>query len=119
MKFLLDENMPYDLIPVFERAGHHAFHIKKLGKTGIKNGEVYSLAASLDAWIITRDIDFISEVKFNFYKPFGIIYFGMRDTTVLNVVRAFQRILSVHEIDFLKPKLVKVYEYGIEIIDFK
>jgi predicted nuclease of predicted toxin-antitoxin system len=31
MNFLLDENMPFDLMVEFEKTGHQVFHIKKLG----------------------------------------------------------------------------------------
>lgn len=117
-ELFVDENMPYDLMPEFEKAGHQVFHIKKLGKTGIKNGEVYALASSLEAWIITRDIDFASETKFILYNPVGVIYFGLRDTTVRNVVITFRRILAIQTIDFNRPQLVKVFEEGIEIIAF-
>jgi len=118
MNFLLDENMPYDLMVEFEKSGHQVFHIKKLGKTGIKNGEVYSLAKSLEAWIITRDIDFASESKFLLYNPFGVIYYGLRDTTVRNVVFVFRKLLINESIKFNEPRLIKVFEDGIEIITF-
>lgn len=118
MNFLLDENMPYDLMVEFEKTGHQVFHIKKLGKTGIKNGEVYALANSLEAWIITRDIDFASETKFLLYNPIWVIYYGLRDTTVRRVILTFRRLLAIETIDFTKPQLVKVFEDGLEMKAF-
>ncbi len=118
MNFLLDENMPFDLMVEFEKTGHQVFHIKKMGKTGIKNGEVYTLAKLLEAWIITRDVDFASETKFLMYKPVGVIYFGLRDTTVRNVILTFRKLMANETIDFKEPQLIKVFEDGLEVISF-
>jgi predicted nuclease of predicted toxin-antitoxin system len=49
MRILLDENLPFALITFLEERGHAVFHIKKLGKSGIKNGEVSSLPRNLSA----------------------------------------------------------------------
>lgn len=66
--FLLDENIPYSLIGFLERQGYKADHVRKLGKAGIRNGEVYQLAVELKAWIVTRDKDFRNYTKFLSYK---------------------------------------------------
>ncbi len=42
IKFLLDENMPFALVEFLKNKGYEAEHLKKLGKGGIRNGEVYS-----------------------------------------------------------------------------
>jgi predicted nuclease of predicted toxin-antitoxin system len=118
MNFLLDENIPYDLMVEFERTGHQVFHIKKLGKTGIKNGEVYALARALDAWIITRDIDFASQAKFLTYNPLGVVFYGLRDTTVRNVISIFRQLLANDAIEFNEPRLIKIFENGLEMIAF-
>ena len=41
MRILLDENIPYAFIDFLEKKGHTVEHIKKIGKSGIKNGDVY------------------------------------------------------------------------------
>jgi len=73
MNFLLDENLPFALIEILTQRGHTAFHVKKLGKIGIVNGEVYKLAIELNAWLITRDKDFRNLEKFTRYDIQGII----------------------------------------------
>src|SRR5438552_2934841 len=73
MNFLLDENLPFDLIAAIAAKSHTAFHVKKLGKTGIVNGEVYTLAKELDSWLITRDKDFRNLEKFYHYDINGVI----------------------------------------------
>ena len=44
IKFLLDENTPYALIGLLESRGFTVIHLKKIGKGGIKNGEVCEFA---------------------------------------------------------------------------
>ena len=64
IKFLLDENIPYVLIKLLEKKGFSVAHLKKIGRGGIKNGEVYKLAEESKSWIITRDADFQNYYKF-------------------------------------------------------
>ena len=53
ISFLLDENIPFALIEFLERKGYHVIHLKKIGKSGIKNGEVYEIAEENKMWIVT------------------------------------------------------------------
>lgn len=41
IEFLPDENTPYTMIDLLESRGFTAMHLKKIGKGGIRNGEVY------------------------------------------------------------------------------
>lgn len=43
IKFLLDENIPYALIDLLESRGFTVMHLKRIGKGGIRNGEVLNL----------------------------------------------------------------------------
>ena len=58
IKFLLDENIPYALIDLLEKRGFTVEHLKRIGKQGIKNGEVYEIAEKEKMWIVTRDANF-------------------------------------------------------------
>ncbi|MCF6148266.1 MAG: DUF5615 family PIN-like protein [Candidatus Kuenenia sp.] len=68
IQFLLDENMPYALIDFLESRGFTATHLKRIGKGGIRNGEVYEFAEKNKMWIITRHADFQNIKKFNNYN---------------------------------------------------
>ena len=46
MVFLLDENISFDVIPFLKKLNYKVGHVKLLGKSGIRNGEVHKLAAS-------------------------------------------------------------------------
>ncbi|MEW6200628.1 MAG: DUF5615 family PIN-like protein [bacterium] len=59
IRFLLDENMPYALIALIEKRGFLVEHLKKIGKSGIKNGEVYKLAEE------KKDMDYHKRCRFS------------------------------------------------------
>jgi len=71
----LDENLPFALIEFFVERKINVEHIKKIGKTGIKNGDVYQYAEANKMWIVTRDADFQNYSKFQQYHISGIILF--------------------------------------------
>ena len=73
-KFLLDENIPYALIDLLEKRGFLVDHLKRMEKTGIKNGEVYKLAEKGKMWIVTRDADFQNFRRFATYNISGMAY---------------------------------------------
>jgi predicted nuclease of predicted toxin-antitoxin system len=109
MVFLLDENMPFDLIDAIAKKGHTTHHVKKLGKTGIVNGEVYRLAIELDAWLITRDKDFRSLEKFARHDIAGIILLmSDHDLLVKEVLEIITGFLDRHENILTSKKLIEM-----------
>src|SRR5436309_3245126 len=109
MTFLLDENIPFDLIDSLTRKGHTVHHIKKLGKTGIVNGEVYSLAKELDAWLRTRDKDFRNLEKFYRYDVNGIIVLVAGGKLKAHeIVRTISNFLEEHSAQLSEKKLIEI-----------
>ncbi len=96
IKFLLDENMPFALLEFLKNREYEAYHLKKLEKVGIKNGEVYKLAEGMGTWILTRDSDFRSYHKFITHNVRGIIVFMLSDTTTRNMLDVMNRFLKTH-----------------------
>ncbi len=86
IKFLLDENMPFALIEFLRNKGYKTEHLKKMGKSGIKNGEVYQVAKEQEAWILTRDSDFKNYHKFATHSIKGIIVLTLSDTRTQNIM---------------------------------
>ncbi len=72
VKFLLDENIPYALMEFLDNKGYIAHHLKKMGKSGIKNSEVYKIAEQNKMWIVTGDADFQNYYKFTQIDVEGI-----------------------------------------------
>lgn len=116
INILLDENLTFELIGFFERMQFKVYHVKKLGKTGIRNGDVYKLAKELDAWIITRDSDFESITKFDIHKPQGVIVLKVINTRTPALLALMKSVLDRQLIPFLHQHLIIIEEDNVSII---
>ncbi len=94
--FLLDENLPYALLDWLHQKGYTVEHLKKIGQTGIRNGDVYRLAETKGCWIVTRDADFQSRYNFVQYNVAGVILFKLSESKTSLIIRAMKRLLKDH-----------------------
>ncbi|HLG30743.1 MAG TPA: DUF5615 family PIN-like protein [Candidatus Brocadiales bacterium] len=117
IKFLLDENIPYALIDFLENRGFQVQHLKKMGMTGIKNGEVYKLAEAGRIWIITRDADFQNYYKFIIHEIGGIILIKLTKTKTSHLLVAMKSFLDKHEDKLLKKRLIIMEDELLRIYD--
>jgi predicted nuclease of predicted toxin-antitoxin system len=117
VSFLLDENIPYSLIAYLEKKGYTAYHVRKLGKVGIRNGEVYELAVSLSAWIVTRDKDFRNLVKFLTYDVPGIIVIESEiELTRKQIVQVFDRFLARFKDLHSEKRLILIEDEEVRVL---
>jgi len=121
--FLLDENIPYDLIGLLEKRGFKVNHLKKIGKVGIKNGEVYELAEEMNAWIVTRDADFQNMGRYISHQIAGIILFKLSKTRTNVILSAMQDLLrkygdklSEKHLTIMEDKQIRVYCFSVAIL---
>ena len=117
IRFLLDENMPFDLIQLLTKKGHEVIHLKKIGKGGIRNGEVYQVAEAEGSWILTRDADFKNYQKFNTYQIKGIIVFVLNNTKTGNLIEVVNRFLEHHHDKLLSKHLIIIEDSNIRIYE--
>lgn len=115
-KILLDENLPFAFVSFFEQCGYTVFHIKKLGKSGIRNGEVYKLAEELNCWLITRDADFRSLEKFLRSNVLGIILLKQEDHRTPILLQTMKQLLEKESTLFSSSQLVIVEEGEVRIL---
>jgi len=115
IRFLLDENMPFDLIEFLIKNGYEAHHLKKMKKVGIRNGEVYKIAEEYGSVILTRDSDFKSYYKFNEHNVKGIIVFSISDTTTRNVLKVMKQFLEKYNEKLSSRNLVIIEDSEIRI----
>ncbi|MBS3772159.1 MAG: DUF5615 family PIN-like protein [Bacteroidales bacterium] len=115
ISFLLDENIPFSLIQHLENKGYQAEHLKEMGKSGIKNGEVYQLAEQRGAWIITRDADFQNIKRFDSFDMRGIILFKLTKTKTEFLIKALDRFLDKFQEKLGKKHLIIIEEDKIKI----
>ncbi len=117
MAFLLDENMPFALGEFLKDRGYNSYHLKKMGKGGIKNGEVYNVAEKKNAWILTRDSDFKSYHKFITHNVRGIIVFTLSNTRTENILKVMNHLLENHYEKFSSKHLIIIEDSKIKIYD--
>jgi len=115
IQFLLDENIPYALIRFLEKKGFLVSHLKKIGKTGIKNGEVYRLAEEMNAWIVTRDADFQNMQHYISRQVAGIILFKLSKTKTNILLSAMQNLIERYKDKFSEKHLIIVEDKQVRI----
>ena len=117
IKFLLDENIPYALIDLLKKRGFDVRHLKKMGKEGIKNGEVYEIAENEKGWIITRDADFQNLRKFHSYNVAGIILFKLTRSKTEHLLNGMIRLLDKQKDKFAGKNLIIVEDHEVKIYE--
>jgi predicted nuclease of predicted toxin-antitoxin system len=60
MNFLVDENLPREVAGWLNNAGHAARHVSEASLLGQSDSAVWAYATSINAWMITRDADFLA-----------------------------------------------------------
>ncbi len=60
MRFLVDAQLPPDLVIWLKTAGHEAWHVAELSLREADDAEVWAKALELRANLITKDEDFVS-----------------------------------------------------------
>jgi predicted nuclease of predicted toxin-antitoxin system len=117
IKFLLDENIPYALIELLQRRGFDVQHLKKMGKQGAKNGEVYEVAENERSWIVTRDADFQNLRRFYQYNVAGIILFKLTRSKTEYLLSAMARLLDKQKDKLAEKNLIIVEDYEVKIYE--
>lgn len=117
IEFLLDENIPYALIDLLEKKNFTVEHLKKIGKQGIKNGEVYKIAENEKMWIVTRDADFQSLHRFYTYNMPGIILFKLTKSKTEYLLDAMSKLLDEHKDKITEKNLIIVEDYTVKIYE--
>ena len=115
--FLLDENMDYAVIDYLESKGFTVEHIKKIDKTGIKNGKVYQYAEEKQMWIITRDKDYQNLYRSSKSKETGIVYLKIKNTKRKFIINALDRLFSENVDFYTKKQLIIIDDERIEFIE--
>ena len=117
LHILLDENIPFEFILFFEKAGCITEHLKKIGKTGIRNGEVYTYAEEKKSWIVTRDADFQSLYKFEKYKIGGVILFKTTQSKTQFLLKTVKRFWELHSTKLTKKLLIVIEDDEVKFME--
>jgi predicted nuclease of predicted toxin-antitoxin system len=91
--------------------------LKKMGKQGAKNGEVYEVAENERSWIVTRDADFQNLRRFYQYSVAGIILFKLTKSKTEHLLSAMVRLLDKQKDKFAGKNLIIVEDYEVKIYE--
>ena len=113
--FILDENIGYDLIPFLQKKGFAVDHVKKMGLTGTKNGDLYRVIEKKKSWFITKDKDFSVKAGFDKYRVGGFIVLNLADESTMNVKDKLDVVFKKLKNKFSEKKLVLVKDNQVII----
>lgn len=94
MRFLLDENVHLDLIPILEAIGHDVATVAHLLTSSADDSVVLAMARADERVLITYDRDFGGLIFRNGEQYSGVLYFRLRGTSVQ---ATFHRLLAAIE----------------------
>jgi predicted nuclease of predicted toxin-antitoxin system len=115
MKVVVDENVSYRVVERLRLTGHEVISISELPHRGISDEEVYTLALSEPAILITRDYHFTNPVRFPTEKTAGIIYIRYGNLRSEEEVAIVQNFLNAYNPQTFRGKLVTLYRDSMSI----
>ncbi len=109
MRFLVDENLPLEIVHLLKKNGHHAVHALDRLRPGGSDLAVFRLAQRERRILITCDLDFSDIRLFPPGRHAGILLLRVEPQSVAN----FCRVLD----GFLRSSLVSHGARAITILD--
>ena len=102
-KFLLDENIPINLKPVFTSLNLVCVTIRDLKWFGIRNGKLSEKVKKESYILITRDKDFT--FLWNKYQ-IQVIHIAIEPPLLSSIIDPVERLLSNWQYDLTRPFLI-------------
>ncbi len=108
MTFLLDENFPRAAKAVLAHSGHHVFDVRDMLEPGSGDNEVFNLAISLDAILLTTDRDFFHTVPYQQPKHGGVVVFALRQPNRSSILSRLDWFLKSIKHDSIRNRVYQV-----------
>jgi predicted nuclease of predicted toxin-antitoxin system len=108
MKFLIDNNLSWRLIRLFNALGHEAFHVSSFDLAASADGAIWKQAMLLDAIILTRDADYLDLVTQSVSGP-AVIWLRIENMRTIDVADIVSKIL---------PQSIERIESGMRLIEY-
>lgn len=115
MKFVIDENVSYELAAVLRGAGFDVTAIAETSTTGLHDQGVFKIAEESGSVLITRDYHFTNPIRFPAEKTGGILYIRRGNLTSEEEIQLIQNFLSRHAQEDYSGKLVTLYKDQVQI----
>lgn len=118
MRFLLDENVPFELLHGLIARGHDAVHIGQV-EAQAEDVDVLARAVREEAILVTFDSDF---GRLIFYErrtpPPGLIYMQARPWGAARTIRALLEVLDDAQLELSGRFVVIDQEAGLRVLPF-
>lgn len=112
MKFLLDPNVTWELIPRLRRLGHEATAIAHLKNGPREDADLLALARREGAILVTCDADFTDAARFPPREIGGIVTVASGQYTKDRQIELVERFVAGGAFEKVKGALVALYADG-------
>ena len=118
MRIKLDENLPYDLIPVLTALGHNVHTVIQEGLQGSQDAKLWQLAQSEERFLITQDLDFSDIRQFLPGTHTGILLIRLRNPSRSALVRRVEWLFREEDVLSWLSCLVIATDHKVRIRRF-
>jgi len=116
LRLLADENIPRKLIVLLKKLNVDAIRLQDMGKRGVTDKELISIANRLERTILTRDSDFTIPNLLSLTEN-GVLYISYQPTKN-EIPRLAERIASIaHQLEPKHGLLIVVGHEFVEVYD--
>lgn len=97
MKFIADENIPYQVVEVLRQAGYEVSTVVETTYLGMRNDELATLSIQLQRAVLTRDADFthLGQALMRKIKAIYIRLSGDPNIMAMRVLDNIQRCIEI------------------------
>ena len=96
MRFLVDANLPLTAVPLLQRFGHQAEHVRSLG---LADAVIAARAKAAGAILLTRDLDFADMRRYPPAEHAGLLVLRVReDVVAAEILRVLENFLRQTEL---------------------
>jgi predicted nuclease of predicted toxin-antitoxin system len=88
VNFLIDENLPSSLKAIFQELGFEVSHVRDTEELrGQPDEVIFKHAVSTQSIVVTRDVNFANQVRFELHKMPGIIILRFPNDVTMEALR--------------------------------
>ena len=99
MRFLVDANLPLTAVPLLQRFGHQAEHVRSLGLADAADAVIAARAKAAGAILLTRDLDFADMRRYPPAEHAGLLVLRVReDVVAAEILRVLENFLRQTEL---------------------
>ncbi|MBW2739898.1 MAG: DUF5615 family PIN-like protein [Deltaproteobacteria bacterium] len=96
VRFLVDENVPEDLISVLRERGYNTKAVTECELKGRDDKEIFGLARKENRVLVTQDKDFLNDKRFPIQRNPGLAVLPAYSENEDGFVTAFGHLLTIH-----------------------